>query len=230
MEPFQGGTDAKSALADVRAAHPTLARDGARDPGRALEGSRRLGGSVPASIIPFMFAKEGLARHNGQSYLLDPIYFSGSPLEITAMANGQLEIGTLGYSTFSIAVLNAGLDGPQDCRRRDRRRSRRLLLADFCRAQGSRRSKNVDGLRNKVVATNAIGAGAYSPLEVMLRQNGLLPKRDYRVVETQFSNMKPMLLDSKVDLITATLPFVYDPELQTRMRAVPYSVRVMPWA
>lgn len=174
---------------------------------------------APASIIPFMFAKEGLARHNGQSYLLDPIYFSGSPLEITAIANGELEIGTLGYSTFSIAVLNAGLtdlkivadeiaDGVGD-----------YFSLTFAVRKDSP-IENVDGLRNKVVATNAIGAGAYIPLEVMLRQSGLLPKRDYRVVETQFSNMKPMLLDSKVDLITATLPFVYDPELQTRMRVL----------
>ena len=174
---------------------------------------------APASIIPFMFAKEGLARHNGNSYLLDPIYFSGSPLEITAMANGELEIGTLGYSTFSIAVLNAGL---KDLK----------IVADeiadgvgdyFSLTYAVRKDsaiENVDDLRSKVVATNAIGAGAYIPLEVMLRRSGLLPKRDYRVVETQFANMKPMLLDSKVDLITATLPFVYDPELQARMRVL----------
>jgi sulfonate transport system substrate-binding protein len=174
---------------------------------------------TPASIIPLMFAKDGLSRYNGKSYLLEPVYFSGSPLEITAMANGELELGTLGYSTFSIAVLNAGLKNLK-------------IVADeiadgvgdyFSLTYAVRKDspiKKVEDLRNKVVATNAIGAGAYIPLEVMLRKSGLLPNRDYRVVETQFGNMKPMLLESKVDLATATLPFVLDPELQAGMRVL----------
>ena len=174
---------------------------------------------APASIIPFMFAKQGLAKHNGISYLLEPIYFAGSPLEITAMANRELEVATLGYSTFSIAVLNAGL---KDLK----------IVADeiadgvgdyFSLTYAVRKSSEIQtigDLKNKVVATNAIGAGAYIPLEVMLRKSNLLPSRDYRVVEAQFPNMKPMLLESKVDLITSTTPFVYDPELQAGMRVL----------
>jgi NitT/TauT family transport system substrate-binding protein len=172
---------------------------------------------APASIIPFMFAKEGLSRHNGNSYLLEPIYFSGSPLEISAMASGKLEVGTLGYSTFSIAVLNAGL------------KDLKIVADEIADGVGDYFSLNyavrkdspiqkVEDLRNKVVATNAIGAGAYIPLEVMLRKSDLLPNRDYRIVETNFANMKPMLLESKADLVTATLPFVLDPELQAGMR------------
>ena len=49
--------------------------------------------------------------------------------------------------------------------------------------------QKVEDLRNKVVATNAIGAGAYIPLEVMLRKSDLLPNRDYRIVETNFANL-----------------------------------------
>ena len=174
---------------------------------------------APASIIPFMFAKDGLSRHNGKSYLLEPIYFSGSPLEISAMASGELEVGTLGYSTFSIAVLNAGL------------KDLKIVADEIADGVGDYFSLNyavrkdspiqkVEDLRNKVVATNAIGAGAYIPLEVMLRKSGLFPNRDYRIVETNFANMKPMLLESKADLVTATLPFVLDPELQAGMRVL----------
>ena len=172
---------------------------------------------APASIIPFMFMKEGLAKHNGASYVLEPTYFAGSPLEIAAIAAGELEIATLGYSTFSIAVLNAGL---KDLK----------IVADeisdgvgnyFSLTYAVRKDLNIQkiaDLKDKVVATNAIGAGAYIPLDVMLRRNQLLPNRDYRVVETQFPNMKAMLMESKVALITSTTPFVYDPELQAVMR------------
>ena len=41
---------------------------------------------APASLIPVLFAKQGLARHQGKSYVLEPVYFSASPAQITAMS------------------------------------------------------------------------------------------------------------------------------------------------
>ena len=38
---------------------------------------------APASLIPVLFAKQGLARHQGKSYVLEPVYFSASPAQIT---------------------------------------------------------------------------------------------------------------------------------------------------
>src|SRR5260370_8948378 len=64
---------------------------------------------APASLIPVLFAKPGLARHQGRSYLLEPVYFSASPAQITAMSVGELEIAALGFSSFPFAVQNAGL-------------------------------------------------------------------------------------------------------------------------
>jgi NitT/TauT family transport system substrate-binding protein len=172
---------------------------------------------APASIIPFMFLKEGLAKHNGKSYRFEPAYFAGSPLQITAIAAGELEVATLGYSTFSSAVLNAGM------------KDLRIVADEIADGVGNNFSltyavrkdsgiQKVQDLKDKVVATNAIGAGAYIPLDVMLRRNQLLPNRDYRIVETQFPNMKAMLMESKVALITSTTPFYYDPELQGIMQ------------
>jgi hypothetical protein len=47
---------------------------------------------APASLVPVLFAKQGLARHQGKSYVLEPVYFSASPAQITAMSVGELEI------------------------------------------------------------------------------------------------------------------------------------------
>ena len=212
----KGGTDARLEIKSAGVIHANLAH---RVVGRAAEPVKIRAGWIgaPASIIPFMFMKEGLAKHNGASYVLEPTYFAGSPLEIAAIAAGELEIATLGYSTFSIAVLNAGL---KDLK----------IVADeisdgvgnyFSLTYAVRKDLDIQkiaDLKDKVVATNAIGAGAYIPLDVMLRRNQLLPNRDYRVIETQFPNMKAMLMESKVALITSTTPFVYDPELQAVMR------------
>src|SRR5260370_29132833 len=54
--------------------------------------------------------KKGLAVHYGKSYVLESVHYNGTPPMITAMANGELEIAMLAFSTFPIAVVNAGMD------------------------------------------------------------------------------------------------------------------------
>jgi NitT/TauT family transport system substrate-binding protein len=68
-------------------------------------------------------------------------------------------------------------------------------------------------LKGKVVATNGIGSGLDIALRYILRQHGLEEKRDYNDVEINFPNMKSALGEHKVDLVSAVLPFMYDPEL-----------------
>src|ERR1700722_17484570 len=65
---------------------------------------------APAELTPDMFAKEGIARHNGVSYTLDPIHFQGSPLEITAAQPEDLDVAPFGSSSYAIAIQNAGLN------------------------------------------------------------------------------------------------------------------------
>ena len=60
-----------------------------------------------ASII---LEKKDLARHLGKSYTLEPVRFAGTPPMVTALANGELEVSNLAYSTLAIAIENAGMD------------------------------------------------------------------------------------------------------------------------
>src|SRR3569833_4736981 len=60
-----------------------------------------------ASIVA---EKKDLAKHWGKSYTFEAIRFAGTPPMITAIANGELEIANLAYSTFPLAVQNANID------------------------------------------------------------------------------------------------------------------------
>jgi NitT/TauT family transport system substrate-binding protein len=53
--------------------------------------------------------KKDLARHLGKSYTLEAVRFAGTPPMITAIANGELEVSNIAYSTFPLAVENAGM-------------------------------------------------------------------------------------------------------------------------
>jgi sulfonate transport system substrate-binding protein len=116
------------------------------------------------------------------------VRFAGTPPMVTALANGELEVANLAYSTLAIAIQNAGMD---DLR----------VIADEFRdgvegyysqeymvlADGSIRK--VEDLKGKVVMSNAAG----SAIDVAMRA---------------------MLGEKKVDMIPAVVPFSYDPELR----------------
>jgi len=156
-------------------------------------------------------AKKDLAKHFGQSYVFEPTHFAGTPPMVTAIANNEVEIGDLAFSTLPIAISNAGLD---DIR----------VIADEFQdgAPGYRDDtydvladgpiKKIEDLKGKVVATNAIGSGVDVAMRAMLRKHGLEANRDYTIVEAPFPAMAAMLTEKKVALIPAILPFALGPQ------------------
>lgn len=163
--------------------------------------------------------KKDLARHFGKSYVMEPVLYRGTPPMIQALANNELEIANLAYSTLAIAIQNAGLD------------DLRVIAHEFRDGTPGRHSneymvladgpvKKVEDLKGKVIATNAAGSAVDIAMRAMLRKAGLEDKRDYTVVEAPFPTMRAMLAERKVDLIPAVLPFSLDPELRRIARVL----------
>jgi len=157
--------------------------------------------------------KKDLAVHFGQSYEFEPTRYAGTPPMITAIANNELEIGNLAFSTLPIAIENAGMDDI------------RVITDDFQDGVEGYASndfevltdgpiKKVEDLKGKILATNSMGSGVDVAMRAMLRKHGLEANRDYTIVEAPFPAMKAMLIEKKVDLITGVLPFMLDPELK----------------
>ena len=63
-----------------------------------------------ANWISMWLDKKDLAQHLGKSYVFEPVHYAGTPPMVTAIANNEVEIGDLAYSTLPIAIKNAGLD------------------------------------------------------------------------------------------------------------------------
>src|SRR5499426_2993521 len=147
-----------------------------------------------ANWASILLEKKDLARHLGKSYVFEPVRYAGTPPMVTAIANNELEVSNLAYSTLAIAIQNAGMD---DLR----------VIADGP-------IKKAEDLKRKVVATNAAGSAVDVASRAMLRKFGLEDKRDYTIVEAPFPTLRAMLAEKKVDLIPAVLPFSLDPELR----------------
>jgi sulfonate transport system substrate-binding protein len=166
-----------------------------------------------ANWVSMWLDKKDLARHVGQSYVFEPVHFAGTPPMVTAVANNEVEVGDLAFSTLPIAIKNAGLDDI------------RVIADDFQDGVEGYWTirytvlkdgpiKRIEDLKGKIVATNAEGSAVDIAMKAMLHKHGLENKRDYTVIEAPFPAMKAMLAEHKVDLIPGILPFVLDPELQ----------------
>jgi NitT/TauT family transport system substrate-binding protein len=64
---------------------------------------------VPNNLPPILFAEPGIARHQGQSYTMDAIHFSGTPQMISAFGANEIDIALLAYSSLAVAIENAGM-------------------------------------------------------------------------------------------------------------------------
>ena len=163
-----------------------------------------------ASIL---LEKKDLAKHLGQSYTMEAVHFAGTPPMITALANNELEISNLAYSTLGIAIENAGLSDLRIIADEFQDGVDGYYSQEFMVLKDSPIQK-VEDLKGKVVATNAAGSAVDVAMKAMLHKHGLEANRDYTVIEAPFPAMKAMLAEKKVALIPAVVPFSYNPELR----------------
>jgi len=163
-----------------------------------------------ASII---MEKKDLATHLGKSYTLETVHYQGTPQMITALANNELEVASLAYSSLGLAIENAGLD--------------MRVIADefqdgvpgyFSTEFYVRKDSNInkiEDLKGKVIGTNGAGSAVDIAARAMLHKHGLEDKRDYTMLEGPLPAMPAMLLEKKADLIPGVLPFALNPKLRS---------------
>jgi sulfonate transport system substrate-binding protein len=167
--------------------------------------------AAPASLVPILFPTDGIARHNGKSYTVEPTHFQGSPLQITALQSGQIDIAALGFSSFSLAVENAGMNDLRIIADEIQWGVEGYGTADFAVLKDGP-IKKVEDLKGKVLVTNGIGGGLDMIMKAEMLKHGMVDRRDFSVIEINFPNMKSVLEEHKADLIPSTLPWSRNPE------------------
>ncbi len=166
--------------------------------------------AAPASLIPILFPTDDIAKHNGKSYTVEATHFQGSPLQITALQSGQIDIAALGFSSFSLAVENAGMNDLRIIADEIQWGVAGYGTADFAVLKDGP-IKKVEDLKGKVLVTNGIGGGLDMIMKAEMLKHGMIDKRDFSVIEINFPNMKSVLEERKADLIPSTLPWSRNP-------------------
>ncbi|HLH93017.1 MAG TPA: ABC transporter substrate-binding protein [Xanthobacteraceae bacterium] len=157
--------------------------------------------------------KKDLAKHMGQSYTLETVRYPGTPQMIAAIANNELEVASIAYSSLAIAIDNAGLDDLRVIADEFQDGQPNTFSQEFYVRKDSGINK-VEDLKGKVIGTNGAGSAIDVAERAMLKKHGLEDKRDYTMLEGPLPAMPQMLLEKKVDLIPAVLPFAFNPKLR----------------
>ncbi|HEX4192981.1 MAG TPA: ABC transporter substrate-binding protein [Stellaceae bacterium] len=165
----------------------------------------------PEKLIPMKLARTDIVPHLGKSYTVDFVLFQASSVEVTALATEDIDIATLGYSSFAIALDGAKME---DLR----------LVADGYRDGVAGAYSNdfmvkkdgpihaVEDLKGKVLASNGAGSVVDIAMRYMMKKHGLEDKRDYTLIEASLPNMLPMLIQGKADLVTMNAIYTHNPK------------------
>ena len=110
---------------------------------------------VPPHLVPVLFMKKDLIRHEGKSYTTDFIYTGGSSLVLQAMAANEMDLGVYTMTAFAAAVQNAKMP--------------LVMIADlvtdgpwFTAVYGVKADspyRSIKDLKGKTIAVNAFGGG-----------------------------------------------------------------------
>jgi NitT/TauT family transport system substrate-binding protein len=166
-----------------------------------------------ANWASILLEKKDLAQHMGKSYTLEAARYQGTPQMITAIANNELEVSNLAYSSLAIAIENAGLDDLRVIADEFQDGVAGYYSSQYYVRKDSGINK-VEDLKGKVIGTNGGGSAIDIAIRAMLHKHGLEEKRDYTMLEGPLPAMPAMLLEKKADLIPAVLPFSFNPKLK----------------
>jgi sulfonate transport system substrate-binding protein len=164
-----------------------------------------------------LYEKKDVMQHYGKSYEVEVSHFQGTTPMITALGANELDVADLAYSSFSLAIENAGMT---DLR----------VIADESQTGANGYDpggyyvlkdgpiKTVADMKGKVAASVGAGTAVDIAMRAMLAKSGLQEKRDYTMVEAGFASMNAMLMEKKVDLVTSVRPFSTDPTFREKTK------------
>ena len=151
--------------------------------------------------------------------MMEAIQYRGTPQSITALATKDLDIALLSYSSFPLAIQNANMQDLRIIADEFQDGADGYFSAEFMVLKDSP-IKKIEDIKGKIVAVNVKNGATHGAARSMLGKHGL-QERDYSVIEVTFPNMRAVLAERKVDVISVGTPqFAWDPEMEKIARSL----------
>ncbi len=169
----------------------------------------RMGWGIPAEEIHYvMMKKPEILKHHGKWYTLEWFQFQGTAPQAQALAAKSLDAGTVASLSLAQAVEKAQLDvvvtGQMIGEKKDQSFSTTWLVKEDSPI------KSLADLKGKIVGVNVYGASLDYIARTKIKEAGLKPEVDVKIVEIGFGLMDEALRSGKIDVGVFPQPFLYN--------------------
>ncbi len=165
----------------------------------------RVGWTIPAEEAKYLMMKRPeLFPDLGKTYQIKWTQFQGTSPMVQAMRAEVLDCSTMAPLSMAQGYIESGL--------------KTYIIAQHVQEQKDYFSvywavkddgpiKSAADLKGKVIGTNAYGSGVYFQMLLWLKQNGLDPEKDVKIVETGFPASADAIRSGRVDAGPLVQPF-----------------------
>src|SRR5882762_5996468 len=198
----------------MRAAAVTGAFGSLSGPSRAAPVNIRYatgGGIGPNEMETIIFLdhlKQNVLKNYGKSYTLEMTFTRGTPEAASLLAAGQVDMGTLSVPAFATMVLKDAVPGGLSIVSDNFQDGHVGNATNTWFVLNDSPIKTVADLKGKKVAINAFASAVDLALRVVLKKNGLDPKRDVEIVEIAFPNIASAIREKRIDCGVLVIPFL----------------------
>jgi NitT/TauT family transport system substrate-binding protein len=165
----------------------------------------------PNDMMPLFFQhdffKQNVLKEYGKKYTVSFVRVAGSPGAATAMAAGEVDVGTLSFPVVAQVILNKVVPGGISIIMSHWNDAVPGFYSDTLYVLNDSPIKTFKDLRGKKVAINEFGSFIDVKIRIMLLNHGLDPVKDLTMVEVPFPAIGPAIREKKVDSGTLAVPF-----------------------
>jgi len=167
-----------------------------------------IGPNEMETIIFLDHLKQNVLKNYGKVYTVDMTFTRGTPEAATLLASGQADLATLSCSAFATTITKNAVPGGLTIISDNYQDGHQGNASNTFFVLKDSPIKTVKDLKGKKVGINAFGSAVDLVLRVVLKKNGLDPRRDVEIVEVAFPNMAPAIREKRVDCGVLVIPFL----------------------
>lgn len=167
-----------------------------------------IGPNEMETIIFLDYLRQNVLKNYGKAYTLDMTFTRGTPEAASLLAAGQADMATLSFSAFATMIAKNAVPGGLTIVSDNYQDGHAGNATNTFFVPKDSPIKSVADLKGKKVGINAFGSAVDLVARVVLKKNGLDPRRDVEIVEIAFPNMASAIREKRVDAGVLVIPFL----------------------
>jgi sulfonate transport system substrate-binding protein len=167
-----------------------------------------IGPNEMETIIFLDHLKQNVLKNYGKSYTLEMTFTRGTPAAAALLAAGQADVATLSVPAFATMIVKDAVPGGLSIISDNYQDGHPGNATNTFMVLKDSPIRSVPDLKGKKIGINAFASAVDLALRVVLKKNGLDPRRDVEIVEVAFPNIASAIREKRIDCGVLVIPFL----------------------